>query len=436
MTDSEAAVEKVYGENASRILAALVRIFGTRNLELAEDVLQEAFRKALVSWQQDGVPENPAAWIMTAAKHQAVDAIRGQRTQRRFSEDLASHLESGWTLSYTVEQEFEETRIRDHQLRMIFMCTSADLAPENRIPLILRTLCGLSVPAICRALFLPEATVKKRLLRTRERLQGHTFEFPPPERLPHAMDTVHTVIYLLFNEGFHSSETGAGAAPMNLELCREAVHLASLLVEEPRVVNGDTLGLLALMQLHLARAAARLGPQGAAVAVPHTIPIDRQDRSLWDAAQIQLARNLIALAGAAPPGASGRFLIEARIAEQHCRAPTFEATDWRAIVALYDELVAATSSPVAELHRAVAVAYAGDPRGAMARVLELRERDVLRGSHVPPAVLAHVAALMGDGEAARRYAEESKRLGGAPHEQQAMLEQVERLLEPPGSSHR
>jgi len=168
MTDGDLRIERVYSEHASRILAVLVRLFGTRNLELAEDVLQEAFRKAVVTWREEGVPENPAAWIMAAAKNQAIDAIRGQRTRRRFSEDLANHLESGWTMSYTVDQEFEETRIKDHQLRMIFMCTSAELPPENRIPLILRTLCGFSIPAICRALFLPEATVKKRLLRTRE----------------------------------------------------------------------------------------------------------------------------------------------------------------------------------------------------------------------------------------------------------------------------
>src|SRR5258708_7684998 len=118
MSESDVAVEKVYGEHASRILAVLVRLFGTRNLELAEDVLQEAFRKALVAWQEAGVPENPAAWIMAAAKNQAVDTIRGQRTQRRFSEDLANHLESGWTMSYTVDQAFDETRIKDHQLRM------------------------------------------------------------------------------------------------------------------------------------------------------------------------------------------------------------------------------------------------------------------------------------------------------------------------------
>jgi RNA polymerase sigma factor (sigma-70 family) len=418
----EAAVEAVYGQHASRILAALVRLFGTRNLPLAEDVLQEAFRKALGAWQAEGIPENPAAWIMAAAKNQAVDAIRGQRTGRRFSDDLAQYLDSGWTRAYAVEQEFAESRIKDHQLRMIFMCTGADLPPENRIPLILRTLCGFSIPAICRALFLPEATVKKRLLRTRERLEGHTFEFPSAAELPHAMDTVHTVIYLLFNEGFASSEGAADAAPINLGLCREAVQLAGFLVDEPRVVNADTLGLLALMQLHLARAGARLDDAG------RPVPLDRQDRARWDGVAIASARALLALAATAPPGASGRFLIEARIAEQHCLAPTFAATDWKAIVALYDQLVAATESPIADLHRAVAVAYAGDPRAAIARVEQLRGSGVLRSSHLPPAVLAHLWALLGDEASARRHAEESIALGGTPHEQRSMLEQIERLL--------
>ena len=431
--DTDAAVEKVYSEHASRILAALVRLFGTRNLELAEDVLQEAFRKALVAWHEAGVPDNPAAWIMAAAKNQAVDAIRGQRTQRRFADDLAHHLESGWTLSHTVDREFDETRIKDHQLRMIFMCTGADLPPENRIPLILRALCGFSIPAICRALFVPEATIKKRLLRTRERLQGHAFEFPPPDRLPHAMDTVHTVIYLLFNEGFHSPDE---AAPMRLELCREAVHLATQLVDEPRIVNQDTLGLLALMQLHLARSGARLDARN------QNVPIDRQDRTRWDQEQIALARRLIGLGATAPAGASGRFMIEARIAERHCLAATFAETDWKAIVGLYDQLVEATGSPIAELHRAVAIGYAGDPRGAIASVERLRENGILRASHVAPAVLAHLAAILGDGEAARRYAEESRRLGGTAREQQSIIDQVERLLtsprrpEPPPPIHR
>jgi RNA polymerase sigma-70 factor (ECF subfamily) len=419
MPATDATIESIYREHSSRILAVLVRLFGPKNLELAEDVLQESFRKALLTWQEHGIPENPAAWIMTAARNQAVDVIRAQRTQRRFSDDLANHLESGWTRAYTVDQEFDETRIKDHQLRMIFMCTSAELPPENRIPLILRTLCGFGIPAISRALFLPEATVKKRLLRTRERLQGHTFEFPPAEQLPPAMDTVHTVIYLLFNEGFHSTDD---SVPMNLELCREAVHLATLLVEEPRVVNRDTLGLLALMQLHLARAGARLDAQG------HNVPIDLQDRARWDAEVIAGARAMLRVAEAAPPGASGRFFIEARIAEQHCVAPSFAATDWRAIVGLYDQLVEATGSPIAELYRAVAVGYAGDVAGAIARVEALRVAEVLRASHLPDAVLAHLSALRGDDAAARRHAEASSRLGGTPHEQRLMFEQIERLL--------
>jgi RNA polymerase sigma-70 factor (ECF subfamily) len=213
---------------------------------------------------------------------------------------------------------------------------------------------------------------------------------------------------------------------MKLELCREAVHLATLLVDEPRVVNQDTLGLLALMNLHLARAGARLDADN------QNIPIDRQDRTRWDAGQIALARGLIALGATAPPGASGRFMIEARIAEQHCLAATFAETDWQAIVALYDQLVEATGSPIAELHRAVAIGYGGDPRGAIERVERLRGNGILRTSHVAPAVLAHLSAMTGDADSARRYAEESRHLGGTAREQQSIIEQVERLLTSPG----
>lgn len=418
----EATVTRVYRTHAARMLAVLVRLFGPRNLELAEDVLQEAFRKALVAWQRDGTPDDPPGWIIAAAKNAAIDAIRAQRTRRRFAEDVANHLESDWTLTHTVETEFEETRIKDDELRMIFMCAGTELAPENRIPLILRTLCGFGIPAICRALFLSEATVKKRLLRARERLQGHAFALPSPDALPHAMDTVHTVIYLLFNEGFHGSND---AAPIDLELCREAVRLATRLGDEPRVVNQDTLGLLALMNLHLARSDARLDDQG------QDVPIDLQDRARWDRDRIAAARGLLTLARSATPGASGRFFIEAQIAEQHCQAAAFDQTDWNAIVALYDDLVAATASPVVELHRAVAIAYAGDPRRAMADVERLRGKDVFRTSHLPPAVLAHLAAMLGEGAAARRYAEESTRLGGTAREQRSIRKQVERLLTSP-----
>jgi RNA polymerase sigma-70 factor (ECF subfamily) len=425
VTDHEGAVERTYKEHSARILAVLVRVFGTENLELAEDVLQGAFQKALHAWQEQGVPENPAAWILAAAKRQAIDVIRGQRTARKFASDLSDHLESGWTLTHTVEQEFSEPRIWDHQLRMLFMCTNADIADENRLPLILRTLCGFSVPAISRALFLSEATVKKRLVRTRERLAGHAFEFPAKERLPDMMDSVHTALYLLFNEGFHSSEEGA---PMKLELCREAIHLTSQLVAEPRVVNRDTLGLLALMQFHLARSNSRLDERG------NSVPLDLQDRKSWSESAIEDARQVLRVADVVAPGATQRFYFEAKIAEQHCIAGAFSATDWHAIVAWYDALVEATHSPVAELNRAVALGYAGDVDAAIALTTRVREHAALRGSHLPCAVLAHLSALQGDAENARRLARHANQLGGTSHEQRTLLLQIERLLREAGAS--
>jgi len=419
MTQPSAAVETVYKENSAKILAVLVRIFGTQHFDLAEDVLQEAFRRALVAFEEKGIPKNPAAWIMTTAKNHAIDVIRAQRTQKDFAEDLRKHLESEWTLSYAVEQEFTETNVQDDLLRMIFMCAGADITPQNRIPLMLRTLCGFSIPAVSRALLLSEATVKKRLLRTRERLRGHTFEFPAPEQIPHAMDSVHTVIYLLFNEGYHSSDA---ETPMNLALCAEAISLMSVLVSEPRLVDRDTLGLLALMNYHLARVDARLDEDG------DNVPIDLQDRSRWSPERIQFGDTLLQFAKTVAAGASGRFDVEAQIAAKHCAAKSFDETDWEGILALYDELVDITESPIAGLNRAVAMGYAGDPRGAIAQVKSLREHPLLANSHQPLALLAHLHAMLGDEDAARHHAEASARLGGTPQEQRVMYRQVERLL--------
>lgn len=419
MDDIERLVEKLYKDHSSRILATLVRLFGVRNLEMAEDVLQEAFRKALTAWREGGLPENPAAWITVASKRHAIDTIRAFKTQRRFSDDIAEQLESGWTRVHTVEREFDEARIVDHQLRMIFMCANADISPEYRLPLMLRTLCGFGIPAVARALLLSEATVKKRLVRTREKLRGHAFEFPSRERLGSVMDSVHTTLYLLFNEGFHSSDE---TRVMNVELCREAIHLTSLLLDEPRVVNRDTVGLFALMQFHLARAASRIDEHGVEV------PLDLQDRSRWDVTAIDMAQGWLDVAGRLPPGASDRFFIEAKIAERHCLAKTFGDTDWAEIVRWHDVLVNVTGSPLAALNRAIAMGHLGEIETAMADVARIREHDVFRQSYLPAAALAHLAALAGDGVNASRHADEACRLGASPREQRALHSQLRRLL--------
>ncbi|MEZ0312647.1 MAG: RNA polymerase sigma factor [Myxococcota bacterium] len=423
--DAQAHVDRVYKEHAARILAVLTRIFGLRNIELAEDVLQEAFRKALEHWNDAGVPDNPAAWIMQTAKHQAIDAVRTNKTRVRFAPDLTQHLESEWSLGSTIDQEFAEERIHDDQLRMIVICCASDVGSENLIPFVLRSLCGFTIPAVARALVLPEAAVRKRIARTQERLAEARFELPPAEQRDATLDAVHTVLYLMFNEGFHSSDAESA---LDVALCQEAMQLVKLVADEPSVANRDTLGLLALMYFHFARVQARLDAEG------YAVPIDLQNRSLWNQEWIRRGEGLLERMDAARPGGRDRFPVEARIAREHCVAASFSETRWPTIVALYDELVRITDSPLAELTRWVAAGYAGQVHEAIAAIEKLVDHHALRASHLPLAALAHLLAKAGKAERARELAAAAKAKGGTPREHRLMDEQLERLLGSASSS--
>src|SRR6186713_3177414 len=201
---SSDTLEVIFRREAGRLIAVLTRLLGPHNLQLAEDVVQEACVAAMQDWSARGVPDNPPAWLLTTARRRAIDAIRRERTRRTFAADVAKFLDSEWTLSATVDEAFNEHGIRDDQLRMIFMCCHPMLSPESQITLILKTLCGFGVPAIARALLTTEATVNKRLYRTRTALRGVQFELPAAADLPAARETVHTALYLLFNEGYFS----------------------------------------------------------------------------------------------------------------------------------------------------------------------------------------------------------------------------------------
>ncbi len=419
MNDLDILVEKVYKRHASRLLAVLTSIFGAHNYELAEEVLQDAFSKALVSWNQNAIPDNPSAWIIRVAKNLAIDTIRANKTKIKFSQELSLHLESEWSLGSTIELEFEETKIKDDQLRMIFMCCRENIKPENRIPFILKALCGFSIPAIARALLVPEETVKKRLFRTRKQLRGEKFHFPKLDELIYAMDTVHTVLYLLFNEGFHSSDR---KNPINIEFCQEAIGLVNLLTDELRIVNQDTLGLFALMHFHIARIDSRVDSEG------FNIPINLQDRSLWRKEYIYTANEILNFAHSVSPGASGRFLVEALIAREHCQATDFSQTNWDAIVVYYEKLIAITNSPVASLNHAIAAGYSGKLEYAIKQVETLKNHHAFRNSHIPLAVLAHLNAKAGNSKIVYELANQSRRLGGTPNEHRLMIQQLRRLL--------
>jgi RNA polymerase sigma factor (sigma-70 family) len=394
----------------------LTRLFGPHNLELAEDVVQASFVAALESWGKAGIPDNPAAWLLTTARHRAIDAIRRERTRRSFAVDLARHLDGEWTLTTTVREAFGEDLIRDDQLRMIFMCCHASLSPDSQLTLILRTLCGLSVPAAARALLTTEATIHKRMVRIRQRLKGVEFALPRPEQRPAALDTAHAALYLLFNEGHLSTED----EPIRRELCRAAMELTRLIADEPSLASSDTLGLLALMCFQAARLDSRLDASG------NVVPLDRQDRSRWDRDLIGRGYGCLVRASRMEAVVASRYHLEAAIAARHCEARDFAETDWASICRLYDRLVELWPSPLAELNRAVALSYRDGPETAIPLVEELRRSGRLAGSHAVAAVLANLYARTGAAEPARRYLDEALVSARTRHERLLIARQTER----------
>ena len=413
-------IESLFRREAGRLTSVLTRILGPHNLELAEDVVQESFVAAIRDWSIRGTPDNPSAWLLTAARHRAIDAIRRERTRRTFASDLAKYLDSEWTLALTVNERFSERWMQDDQLRMIFMCCHVDLAIENRVTLILKTLCGFTVPAIARALLTTETTVNKRLYRTRKILQGARFEVPPPAELPAALETVHTSLYLLFNEGFQSTTE----TPVLRELCRDAMLLTQLLVEESSVANSQTVALLALMCFTAARLESWVDDTG------RLIPLDEQDRSRWDPDLIRRGFGYLVRSSQMEAVTASRYHLEAAIASRHCSAPTFEATDWRSICNLYDRLWETAPSPMIALNRAVAISYRDGPAAAIPLAEAIRQEERLPHGPAVAAVLANLYGRAGADQTAARFRDEAIKRARTPHERDLVARQLDRMTNP------
>jgi RNA polymerase sigma-70 factor (ECF subfamily) len=402
----EADIEALFRRESGRLISVLTRILGPQNLELAEDVVQESFVAAMAAWSERGVPDNPVAWLLTTARNRAIDTIRRERTRRTFADDLTKYLDSEWTLAATVDEAFGGAWERDDQLRMIFMCCNQQLTQTNRLTLILKTLCGLGVPAIARALVTTEAAVNKRLYRARRALEGVAFTLPDAEELPEALATVHRVLYLVFNEGYLST----GAEPVRRDLCRDAIFLAKLLADTPDLSNSDTVALLALMCFGAARLESRVDSEG------RLIPLDQQDRALWDQALIRQGFVYLARSADMDRVAGGPYHFEAAIASRHCSASTFAETDWTSICRLYDRLLEIAPSPLTELNRAVAISYRDSAEAALPLVEAIREAGQLPHSPAVAAVLANLYSRSGSMEPARRFLDEALARAPTGHE--------------------
>ncbi|MDP9001767.1 MAG: sigma factor, ECF subfamily protein [Myxococcota bacterium] len=358
--------EHFFRREAGPLVVALTRIFGVRNLALAEDVVQDAFCRAVEVWSVRGVPENPSAWLMTAAKNRALDRIRRERTALTFAPELSRHLESEWTLPPAVDAAFEAASIRDGQLRMMFSCCHPKLPEQAQLALILNILCGFGAPEIAAAFLTGRAAIEKRISRGKEALSAakNLFDLACDD-IEERLSTVQRALYLLFNEGYHGASS---KTPVHADLCDEAIRLVALLREYPPAATPATDALAALMYLHAARLPAKLDISGDLSAM-----VDH-DRSRWDAERI--ASGLELLRQSARGDLVTPYHVEAAIAAEHASARTIAETNWATIVSLYDKLIAITPSPVVALNRAIAIAERDGAKAGLAalRAIEDKER--------------------------------------------------------------
>jgi RNA polymerase sigma factor (sigma-70 family) len=383
----------LFRREAGRLVAALTRILGARNLALAEDVVQDVFCRALETWKVRGVPDNPSAWLMAAAKNRALDAVRRERTARAFAPELARLLSTEWTLAPVVDEAFGAGAIRDEQLRMMLSCCHPRLGEDAQVALVLNVLCGFGADEIAAAFLANRAAIEKRIARGKKVLARAPAWFDLADtEFPARLASVQRALYLLFSEGYH----GASAeVPVREELCAEAMRLTALLREHPPAATPTTTALGALMCLHAARLPSRIDAAGELAAL-----VD-QDRSRWDAALV--AEGLALLERSAAGGEASPYHLEAAIAAVHATARSLDETDWPTIVFLYDRLMELAPSPVVALNRAVALGERdGAERGIEAlRALPGRER--LARYPFYPAALAHLERRLGRVGAAREH---------------------------------
>jgi len=407
-------IETLYRAESGRVLATLVRLLG--DLDLAEEAMQEAFAVALETWPRTGVPENPRPWLVSTARFKAVDAIRRRTRLDAAHEDLIARIEARIDEAPSDEEGAATAEIGDDRLRLIFTCCHPALPPEGRAALTLREVCGLSTDEIARAFLVPPSTVAQRIVRAKAKIRETPipYEVPPTQELPGRLNAVLQIVYLVFNEGYSAA---TGVEVTRAELTGEAIRLGRLLVElhpEPEAV-----GLLALMLLNESRSAARTSPSG------ELVLLEAQDRSLWNAEQI--AEGVALVGRALETRRFGPYTLQAAIAAVHASAATAAVTDWRRIVALYDELVRLQPWPIVELNRAVAVAMCDGPGAGLAQIDAMLEQGYLANYHLAHAARADMFRRLGRTAEARAAYENALALAQQEPERQFLRERIRGL---------
>jgi RNA polymerase sigma-70 factor (ECF subfamily) len=399
-------VEHLFRREAGRMVASLTRIFGVANLALAEDVVQDALCRALETWKIRGIPDEPAAWLMTTAKNRALDVVRRDRVAQRFAPEVARHIESDEAIRAGIEEISAGATIESDQLRMMFSCCNPRLTEESQIALVLHILCGFSVSEIASAFLSRDETVKKRITRAKALLAGskRLFELTDAD-FAERLSSVQRALYLLFSEGFHSS---SAESTVRAELCDEAMRLTALLCANASTATPATHALGALMFLQAARLPSRIDASG------ELTQLLDQDRSRCDQQLLLEGQRLLEASGTGNEATA--YHAEAAIAALHAGARDAASTPWATIVSLYDVLMRLRPSPVVALNRALAVAQRDGPARGLEELHAIDDRDRLSSYPFYSAALGELELRNGRADAAREHFRHALALARNPSE--------------------
>jgi len=400
------------------MVATLTRIFGVENLNLAEDVVQEALARALQTWPFYGVPKNPSAWIMRASRNLALDVVRRRKVfQNKQAEIIRLMDRDGVGRDEAI---FSEDEIADDRLRLMFVCCHPAIPADAQVALALKTLCGFGVTEISRAFLTTDAAIAKRLTRAKQKIRQARipFEIPGAKELGQRLDGVLQSLYLLFNEGYKAS---SGENLVREELCNEAIRLTGLLAQHPIGNQPKTHALLALMLLNAARIPTRVDSEG------NLLRLKEQDRTRWD--QATIARGMFHLSQSAAGDELSEYHLQAGIAACHCAAKDYESTDWQQILSLYDRLIEFDQSPVVALNRAVAIANIHGPRAGLQTVEGIRGLDKLSSYYLLYAVLGEFEMRTGKLQSAAEQFRRSFELAETKSERAFLLKRLQRCVD-------
>jgi RNA polymerase sigma-70 factor (ECF subfamily) len=422
------SVDSLYRVDSGQILATLIRLLG--DFDLAEEAMHEAFAAALSLWPKNGVPGNPRPWLISTARFKAIDTLRRRARFDASQDELVRYLEER---SSSAKSSNDDDSLEDDRLRLIFTCCHPSLAPEARVALTLREVCGLTTEEIAKAFLITPSTLAQRIVRAKATIRDTPirYEVPTPKELPERLGAVLHVIYLVFNEGYSAA---AGAEVIRAELTGEAIRLGRLLMElkpepdgvSPEIESAEIMGLLSLMLLHESRHAARTSATGG------LILLENQDRSLWNRAQIAEA---VALLGRAMKSSHfGAYTLQAAIAAVHAEAESVSRTDWRQIVVLYDQLLRIQPSPVVQLNRAVAIAMCDGPEAGLTQIDAVLDHGELANYYLAHSARADMYRRLGRTAEARASYEKALSLTQQEPERQFLARRLEELkLKAPSS---